>query len=536
MVENVARAGDRGLRAGRRFAQDDADLQKQIDELKARAPGHRPRRSRRIKTENAELKARLGRGDVDRSRRRSTGCQDCATPCGTTRPIGCERRSRSAASSASAGTSSLGDSLGSPKAARSGRRAGPEQEHDGHWGDARVRLNFRYDFGCDVTAFAELQSHWALGDDPTGPIDDLNGNDTVGDVHMYQAWLESRNIFGRRELLVAASDARRSSSATSSSSATRTGTTASSSTAAATDWDSELLEPDGPRDEALVASDGDVNQVSSFQTTHDDDELYGAYFTLKPIKCTAIDLYWIYVNGHGGASGQALGEQRRERRLRRQPYLGTPRVPLSGPRPTTRRRRADRRHVQRPVRPRLQRRSRLCRSATSTTDRRRGRRRRRRLFAVEAEVGVTFEQEEPRSACSRAASSPKGPSDDDVGYLILFPNRHSNDGFRARYGLADLIPMTNVESPAGRRPLRSVLQLDVRCDRVVGRRPTSRSVAGLNADYGYELDLWGEWRYSPQVTFGGGIAFVQPDDQGQILWGLEDDPQVIGYLQARLVF
>src|SRR5262249_41747784 len=49
-------------------------------------------------------------------------------------------------------------------------------------------------------------------------------------------------------------------------------------------------------------TDLDKNQFPSMRNFHDNDELYAAYFTLKSIKCMALDLYWIYVNGHGIAS------------------------------------------------------------------------------------------------------------------------------------------------------------------------------------------------------------------------------------------
>ena len=80
---------------------------------------------------------------------------------------------------------------------------GSDDDATGYWVDMRDRLNFQYDFGCDVTAFAELQSHWACGDvartarSSTGTATTRRGPGAVG---MYQAWLEFRNIFCRPEL------------------------------------------------------------------------------------------------------------------------------------------------------------------------------------------------------------------------------------------------------------------------------------------------------------------------------------------------
>src|SRR5262249_6672843 len=126
-------------------------------------------------------------------------------------------------------------------------------------------------------------------------------------------------------------------------------------------------------------------------------------------------------------------------------------------------------------------------------------------FTVEAEVGVTFDKHHNFRVYGRGLFA-SGPDDNDVGYLILYPNRHSNTDFRARYGLADLIPMTNVLCA------QVGAYFDPFCNWTFGATglwaTTDNAVGqGLNDDYGYEIDLWGEWRWSKQLVFGGGVAF-----------------------------
>ena len=154
-------------------------------------------------------------------------------------------------------------------------------------------------------------------------------------------------------------------------------------------------------------------------------------------------------------------------------------------------------------------------------------------IAAEAEVGLTFSRRSHFRVFARGLFA-EGPDSNSVGYLTLFPNRHTYGGFRARYGLADLIPMTNVET------VQLGFHFDPFCNWTFGATGlwarAEQSLGPGNDEYGTELDLWGEWRWSKQITFAGGVALVQPGDQGQISWGLKDDLQVIGYLEARLVF
>ena len=284
------------------FAQTNEDLQRQLNELKSamqtQAKAH-AQDMQRLEAENSALKAQAAPQEagldteVNRLSERmaaGTNLRSCASAI----KIGGEFRYR--------GYYSTGDSI-EFLVKQPGTDGVPTTttEHDGPWGDMRTRLNFQYDFGCDVTAFAELQMHEAFGESSDGPFNEWDGNDNDnvgGNVGMYQTWVEVRNMFGRPEL-----------SARVGRQEVVLGNQFQFGNA---DWYNGVVH-DGLRVDwknncasltllamKLTSQDGDFNQVSSFFNDHDDDELYSAYFTLKSQKNLALDLYWIYINGHGG--------------------------------------------------------------------------------------------------------------------------------------------------------------------------------------------------------------------------------------------
>jgi len=423
-------------------------------------------------------------------------------------------------------TYALGDNLGGG-------------EHDGNYGDARVRINFLYNFTKDVSAFAELQTAWAHGDNTEGPVSAVEFGGAT-DVNLYQGWLRVGNIFGRSEF--------------SSKVGRQEITFGHQFQFGNADWFDGVVF-DGARWDwdctgfsltalalKLASSDGngDFNQYTAFQGTHDDDELYGLYFTLKSIKNHTIDIYWMYVNGHGGSAinggtyagfgnnadlggagitgflypgsqayfhvvGARIGgwfdvaaglDYNVEGAYE---FGGVHNLAADGSDPDV--------------------------SAGT----------------VEAEVGLTFSSSSKFRVFGRFLYA-AGPGNDDVGYLTLYGNRHSNTAsFRARYGLMDVIPMSNVISG------QLGLHFDPANDWTLGatglwagsdEEGSNGAITGGNDDdaYGWEVDLWGEYRYSENLTFGAGVALLFPDDQGQFLWGLDSDTQVLGYIQARLAF
>jgi hypothetical protein len=413
----------------------------------------------------------------------------------------------------------------------------PDDEHDGNWTDALIRLGFQYDFSRDVTAFAELQSHWAFGSGVStnsglfqggyygGPSDGSSGDvfdfGVSTTIRMHQAWLEVRNIFNRPEL------------------SSRTGRqeialgnqfhfgiadwyNGFAFDGTRWDWDSDSFSLT-----ALVLRlttiDADPNQNPSFRNSHDDDELYSLYFTLKTIKNHQLDIYWIYINGHGGAfdngSGVSTGSLGN--------FIGDPAFIGTAYWHTLGARIGGTLDVAAGLDWNLEFAYQFGDNHGIGFD----------LdidaFALEAEVGITFDKGNMFRLYARFLWA-EGPESDELGYIPLFPNRHSNGGFRARYGLFDLIPMTNVITP------QVGLHFDPASAWTLGLTvlwATTEEDFGLaDDDYGWEIDAWVEYRYSENLVFNVGVAFVFPDDALQLIWLIDDDMQFLGYVQARLLF
>ncbi len=195
--------------------------------------------------------------------------------------------------------------------------AGPT-ELDGWWTDARMRLGFKYDFTKDVTAFAELQSHWAFGDGASteGATDGspfsapygFSHGETTTPVDLYQGWMEVRNIFGRQEFSwrlgrqeVVLGDQYQFGNADWYAGWAFDGSR--------WDWNAKDFSITGLVMK-LSSNDRDIQQLHSIANTHDNDELMGLYGTIHPWENHTIDLYWMYVNGHGGSptgSGISVG-------------------------------------------------------------------------------------------------------------------------------------------------------------------------------------------------------------------------------------
>lgn len=411
---------------------------------------------------------------------------------------------------------------------------GGEDEHDGSWTDSIIRMGFQYDFTRDVTAFAELQARWAFGDGaPT-----VNGAGTTTPVRLHQGFLEVRNLFNRPEF------------------SSRTGRqeivlgnqfqfgnadwyNGWSFDATRWDWDSESFSLSGII-ARLNTTDGDFNQLSTFQNAHDNDELYSLYFTLKTIKNHQLDLYWIYINGHGNADGAPGASSSSVGIFSGQvgnpglfgggtAYYHTIGARIGGIFPD----------VAAGLDWNVEFAYQFGDQNTNGSgeidiD----------AFALEAEFGVTFNKSSLFRIYARMLWA-SGPSDDDeLGYIPLYPNRHSNGGFRARYGIIDLIPMTNVftlqaglhfdPDPAwtlGLTVLWATVEDDSSVTLTSGQSPIDSS-----DDYGWEIDVWGEYRYSEHLVFNAGLAFFFADDASELAYGLDDDMHFLGYVQARLLF
>ncbi|MAG33787.1 MAG: hypothetical protein CL908_23145 [Deltaproteobacteria bacterium] len=129
----------------------------------------------------------------------------------------------------------------------------------------------------------------------------------------------------------------------------------------------------------------------------------------------------------------------------------------------------------------------------------------------------------------------EGPENNELGYRPLYPNRHSNSGFRARYGQFDLIPMTNVLT------IQGGLHFDPAENWTLGAtflyaEQDNNTVATNDEELGIEVDIWAEYRYSEHLVFNVGVALLFPEDAGEALWLVDEDLQFLGYIQARLLF
>ena len=428
-------------------------------------------------------------------------------------------------------TWTLGDPANnSPGGPLLGIGGGELDELDGSYVDSRVRLGFLYEFTRDVSAFAELQAHWAFGDfsspsmgnDPSplaSPYGFYHGESTL-DMELYQGWIEVRNIFdrpefsnktGRQEIVLG-------NQFQFGNADWYNGWTFDASR---WDWDDESFRITGII-ARLATADRDLNQTPSYLSTHDSDDLYAIYFTLKSIENVELDLYWIYIDGHfpGLPSNGALGNNVGGGLVGANAYWHTIGARLGGNFDVAE-------GLDWNVEGAYQFGNINGGGTVNDVD----------GWTVEAEVGITFNKDNMFRLFARFLFA-QGGDNKDSGYIPLFPNRHSNTGFRARYGLFDLMPMTNVLS------LQGGLTFNPDPDWTLGATVVWATadddnplIAASNGDdYGWEIDVFGEYRYSEQLTVGVGAAFLFPDDEGELTWGLDDDMHLLVYLQARLVF
>lgn len=186
-------------------------------------------------------------------------------------------------------------------------------------------------------------------------------------------------------------------------------------------------------------------------------------------------------------------------------------------------------------------------------------------LAVEAEIGITFDEDDLLRLFVRFlfAEGPElsidgsGNVSGDSGYVPLYPERHSHGkrddhrAIRARYGLMDIIPMTNVLT------VQAGITFNPADDWTLGatglyawRDESVTTTDGRSEDgIGFELDLFAEHRVSEQTTVGGGFGIFFPDEGaplapspavspvlGAHAGDREDEPAYLFYLQARVDF
>ena len=443
-----------------------------------------------------------------------------------------------------------------------------DDEHDGWWTDALMRMGFLYDFGKNFSAYAESRAKWGFGQssgtsfpyglNTGGGVDGGGGGGQTAGVpgggaarvleintfvFLHQAWLEMREVFGAPELSF-----RVGRQEISLGNQFQFGAAewfdGLNFDALRLDWTDQDFRVTGLAIK-LQSIDLDGNQRNSFFNSHDDDDLVALYGSYSGVVDHAFDLYWILMNGHGGAddggAGSSIGALGN--------FVGDP----SGTGGTAYFHTIGARagglfrdvaagldyNVETAWQTGSGKGSPAAFPAGTAYD--------IDAFAAEAELGVTFDAESKFRLFTRVLWA-EGPSSEDAAYVPLYPSRHGASGFRARYGLFDLIPMTNVFSaqigahfdPAADWTLGATA-LWATTDRGGATPATPRNGPTFTAtlpddDYGVELDFWAEYRPGSQLVITAGLALLLPSEAGEALWLIDGDPHFYGYLQARLAF
>ena len=445
-----------------------------------------------------------------------------------------------------------------------------DAEHDGWWTDALMRMGFLYDFGKNFSAYAESRAKWGFGQasgtsfpyglNAGGGVDGGGGGgggsqagnpgggaarvlDINTYVFLHQAWLEMREVLGAPELSV-----RVGRQEISLGNQFQFGAAewfdGINFDALRFDWTDADFRVTGLAVK-LQSIDQDGNQRNAFFNSHDDDDLVVLYGSYTGVVDHAFDLYWILMNGHGGAddggAGSSIGALGN--------FVGDPAGTGGTAYFHTIGARAGGlfRDVAAGLDYNVEAAWQTGSGKGSPAAFPPGTAYDIDAFAAEAELGITFDAESKFRLYTRVLWA-EGPSSEDAAYVPLYPSRHGASGFRARYGLFDLIPMTNVFSaqlglhfdPAADWTLGATA-LWATTDRGGNTPGTPRNGSTFTAnlpddDYGVELDVFAEYRPGSQLVITAGLALLLPSAAGEALWLIDGDPHVFGYLQARLAF
>lgn len=407
-------------------------------------------------------------------------------------------------------------------------------ELDGYWTDSRVRLGFRYEFTDDVTAFAELQSHWAFGDGAStaglraSPFSSPYGyyhGEAYTDIDLYQAWVEVCDLFNRSELSwktgrqeIVLGNQFQFGNADWYAGWTFDGTRL--------DWNSDSFSITALMFKA-GSVDGDLQQVHSIPSAHDDDEVYSVYSSIRIAENHTIDLYWIYMNGHGGSGGPgttvgSLGNSAGGAGLAMgtTAYFHTIGARASG--------------VFKDVLGGLDYNVEGAYQfgdvhGLALLDDVDG-------WTTEAEIGLTVSSKHAFRLYTRFLYA-EGPSAEDSGYVPLYPNRHTlGAGFLARYGILDVLPMANVISGQFGFTVSPAAQWVIGATGIWSTADNNDLAAAVDGhDFGWEADVWALYQATEQLAIVAAVMVLLPDDEGGALWGVDETAVALG-LEARLLF
>ena len=167
--------------------------------------------------------------------------------------------------------------------------------------------------------------------------------------------------------------------------------------------------------------------------------------------------------------------------------------------------------------------------------------------ALEVEVGILLSQANQTRLFTRFLYS-EGGNSDDTGFIPQFMERHAYaeeggwTGYRARYGLMNIIPLENVIT------VQVGGYTDIAPEWTIGATVlwatldrSNSLVVGRDDDIGVEIDVWVEHRYSQNTLATFGVGIFLPDDAAPLpkstasLSG-EDDTAFLFYADIRVQF
>lgn len=411
------------------------------------------------------------------------------------------------------------------------------EDDDGSFVDALFLVGFDFDLDKDVMVRVSLKANGLYGNGDTNAEDgDTGSNSNLGEIDAYELFIQFNNIFGRKEL-----GAREGRQEIVLGNEFQFGNNDffSGETFDGSHWwwDSENFAIHAIW--AKLASTDDFSSrnwpyvPAGAGDGYDDDELYSLYFTLKSIEEFNLDLYWIYFNGHGGpTAGDSFGTLGNSLGFGNDFYYHTFGARIAGVF-------AVAAGLDYNLELAYQTGD-LSGTGPGAIDNVEG-------LAIEGEIGLTFDETNHFRVYVRGMWA-EGAEGDDTGYIPLFPERHSqtvagdHTARRARYGIMDIIPMQNVWSA------QVGLTFDPAADWTLGltilyaeHDEDVLTVAGTAEDgIGFEIDAFGEYRYSAQTTLGGGIGVFFADEGAPFATGGfvgdDDDIAFLFFLQARVLF
>lgn len=391
-----------------------------------------------------------------------------------------------------------------------------DDDDEGSFHDARFRVGLTFDFSRDVTTHFEMQANGLYNNNDTP-----SGGSNLDDIDLYQGWIMVRNIFGRKEL---SAKTGRQEIELGNGFIFGNNDFFSGETFDGSHW---MWESDNFDLHFIFAKMAVTDAFSTrnhpytpagVDVGHDDDELYSLYFTLKTIENHTLDLFWVYFNGNN--AGSSLGPVSVV--VPGKAYYHTVGLSLRGMFDVAA-------GLDYAINFGYQFGDIKVAGPDVDVD----------GLALEVEVGLTFNADNNFRVFLRFLWS-EGPDGSDSGFIPLFIERHSNEGYRARYGLMDIIPVANVITLQGGVHFNPNKDWTLGATFLWANTDEDVTVLGNSVDeYGFEIDVWAEYKYSNETTLSGGVGIYFPEEATPTVGGVagnDDDVAFLFYLQTRVVF